>query len=345
MINIKFLSSFLSNSFSKIKEWLEKPSTNLILAAFLAVLFLYFDFALMKLLTEQEFVRNALRVKPYGVLKNFVIFCFLVTVVFSVIHRHFPNSPKILRFSWFFFVFHASFFALFWAANHFISHRLDLFQHHALLFSILWNVIGMSMAAAALLTFTDFVQFGRIILLFKKEWALSLIFSSLFLGVSPFLKASWQPLSYYVGKTAKFFLSLTYSGTFFNTETFFIGVREFAVYILQPCSGAEGIRLFVFLFTALIIADWKRIRKGPMVLLYLTGITIMFFANVVRIYLILLLGYEVYKKFGHQLAYKIVLDYFHTNFGWIFYMVIFLIFMRLTYPFLTRTSQKEKQSV
>jgi exosortase/archaeosortase family protein len=164
----------------------------------------------------------------------------------------------------------------------------------------------------------------------------------LFLYLTPFLEQYWQPLSRAVGATTAFFLKFTFSGAFFDPNTFYLGVREFSVYVYKPCSGVEGIRLFLFLFTLVLIFDWKKVAKFRALLVAAVGTAVMFLADVFRIYAIMFLGYVIYKKMGHEAAYRIVLEQFHSHFGWFFYILVLLILFRLSYPFLIRFSSQEK---
>jgi exosortase/archaeosortase family protein len=121
-----------------------------------------------------------------------------------------------------------------------------------------------------------------------------------------------------------------------------LGIREFAVYVYKPCSGVEGIRLFVFLFTAVIIFDWKRISKLRVIFVYAVGVLVMFAADVVRIYLILVLGFEIFKRYGYPTAYRIALEQFHSNFGWLFYTVVIVVLFKILYPFMIGWQDKKE---
>ena len=312
---------------------------------FCAVL-IFVEFSVIKLIVEHEIIRYNLIWKPHGFFKDFLIFSFLSAAIFFVINRARGESfPLLLTLSLPALLSHLSSLLLFISCTHFMTHRLAVFQTRPAFFTFLWSFFGLLAASSGTAIGLDFGQLFKLLAQYKKLWAICGIFSFLFLYLTPTLESYWQPLSLAIGRLSEFLLSLTYSGAFFTPDTFFLGVREFAVTIYKPCSGIEGIRLFIFLFTIVVITDWHRISKLRAILIYFIGSLIMFMADVVRVYFIVLLGYEVYKRWGHAMAYRIVLEHFHSNFGWVLYITVILLLFKIFYPFLIRLSSKEKDSV
>ena len=98
--------------------------------------------------------------------------------------------------------------------------------------------------------------------------------------------------------------------------------------IIFVCSGFEGITLFLLVFSILAIYDWKLINKGKLFFLYIAGALLMFFANIIR--LILIIGWMLY------VPQKLFFDAFHMNVGWITYAVVLGLFEYFTYNWLRR---------
>jgi exosortase/archaeosortase family protein len=119
----------------------------------------------------------------------------------------------------------------------------------------------------------------------------------------------------------------------------YLNIRDFGVTIGGRCAGVEGMTLFTVLFFALLIIDWQKLSKWRALLLFPLGILRMYFANIFRIYLILVLGYEVSVRMGREAAYHLILEHFHSNIGWILYTALILLFFWLALPFLARRAR------
>jgi exosortase/archaeosortase family protein len=94
------------------------------------------------------------------------------------------------------------------------------------------------------------------------------------------------------------------------------------VTIVQGCSGINGFELFDFLFSLVVVLDWNKLRKNRTLIAYFAGLVTMFLGNALRIITFVVLG-------NHGLAESITR--FHISAGWIFFSVIFLAYLRLTY--------------
>jgi exosortase/archaeosortase family protein len=327
---------------SSIGELLERPLVNFILAIAAAIFLIFFDFSIFKILVEHEILRYSLLYKPHWFVKDFLIFFFLSSMIFVLIHKEIREKEPYFHLSLPFLLLHFMLAGLFYSLMHFITHRLALFQANPALFSLLWSAVGIAMGLCAVLTFVRPKSLASILMTYKKEWFISFLFAGVFLALPHTLFDFWQPLSRFVGTSVVTLLSLTYKGTSFEPHTFMLGIREFAVYVYKPCSGVEGIRLFVFLFTAVIIFDWKRISKVRVLFVYTVGVVVMFVADVIRIYLILVLGFEIFKRYGYPTAYRIALEQFHSNFGWLFYTVVIVALFKVLYPFMIGWQEKNE---
>lgn len=94
------------------------------------------------------------------------------------------------------------------------------------------------------------------------------------------------------------------------------------VTILLACSGISGIELFDYLFASVVLLDWNRLRKGPTLIAYFAGIVVMFLGNGLRIASFVIFGN---RGFADAVA------RFHLSAGWVFFSIVFLVYLSLTY--------------
>jgi exosortase/archaeosortase family protein len=94
------------------------------------------------------------------------------------------------------------------------------------------------------------------------------------------------------------------------------------VTILFACSGISGIELFDYLFALVAILDWNRLHKGRTLIAYFAGITVMLLSNALRIAAFVVLGNRGFAD---------AVVRFHLSAGWIFFSVMFLVLLSLTY--------------
>lgn len=110
-------------------------------------------------------------------------------------------------------------------------------------------------------------------------------------------------------------------------------VMGFSAVIGKSCSGIDSLLLFISLYSLIFILDYPRVRKGVATLCFLIGIVGMFFVNVLRIFLLFLLG-----------AYwspATALGLFHTNVGWILFIIYFFVFWWIASKFVYRKQKKD----
>jgi exosortase/archaeosortase family protein len=98
--------------------------------------------------------------------------------------------------------------------------------------------------------------------------------------------------------------------------------KDLDVTILLACSGISGIELFDYLFAFVVLMDWNRLRKGRTLLAYFAGIAVMFLSNALRISALVILGNRGFAD---------AVVRFHLSAGWIFFSVVFLAYLCLTY--------------
>jgi exosortase/archaeosortase family protein len=97
--------------------------------------------------------------------------------------------------------------------------------------------------------------------------------------------------------------------------------------IVPGCSGIHGLELLGYLSAFVAFLDWNRLRKGRALLVYFAGIFVMLLGNALRITSFIVLGNHGFINFVSR---------FHQPAGWIFFSVIFLAYLSLTYSWMLK---------
>jgi len=132
---------------------------------------------------------------------------------------------------------------------------------------------------------------------------------------------SWLYFSSTVGVILKFVFSLMFDNVVFKVSNGAgptLGVEGFYIGISKVCSGIESLLLFISLFIILVITNWKHLNKKRMLILFMVGLIGTYFMNILRVFLLVLIAVKLSPKFA--------VDVFHTNAGWIFFLVYFIVF-------------------
>ncbi len=98
-----------------------------------------------------------------------------------------------------------------------------------------------------------------------------------------------------------------------------LGIRNFVVTVGAGCSGYEGMGLMVVFLTAYLILFRREFRFPVALTLIPLGVVVAWFANLVRIAALLLIG-------GHG-APALALGAFHTRTGWVLFCAVALAFV------------------
>jgi exosortase/archaeosortase family protein len=159
--------------------------------------------------------------------------------------------------------------------------------------------------------FALFISFGAAFLLFRWEYP---------------QRHLWQLLGYGVGRIVYFLLKMTgfRSASFaFNNSYPVVGTENFKVAILYLCSGVEGIITFLIAFLFIVLFNWGRIDKKLAFLAAYCGVLIMYIVNVIRIYLLIVLGHIT--KNTH------LVDFFHSQGSFVLYVAVIIIMLKQIY--------------
>jgi exosortase/archaeosortase family protein len=97
--------------------------------------------------------------------------------------------------------------------------------------------------------------------------------------------------------------------------------------IVLGCSGISGFELLGYLFGFVALLDWNRLRKRRALLVYFGGLLAMLLSNALRIALFVVLGNRGFASF---------VSGFHLPAGSIFFSFVFLVYISLTYRWMTQ---------
>lgn len=103
-----------------------------------------------------------------------------------------------------------------------------------------------------------------------------------------------------------------------------LGADGFFGSIGAACTGIVSLVLFSGLFLFIGFLDWEKLKKHIFILVYVFGAVGMFIVATMRTYLLFLIGANWSPAFANR--------GFHTNAGWIFFVLYFLIYLWFTYP-------------
>jgi len=121
-------------------------------------------------------------------------------------------------------------------------------------------------------------------------------------------------------------------------STFEVGTERCPVKILSPCSGYQGIILITLLFTAYLWWFRAHHRFPRSLVIFPVGIVLVFLANILRITALILVGTYISPQ--------IAIDGFHSQAGWIAFLVVGLgtigIISRM--PYFTLTDEETDAS-
>ena len=155
------------------------------------------------------------------------------------------------------------------------------------------------------------------------------------------LVAYFQGLWPYFSRNITIILNAVFSG-FFDTSYSLAGrtpllqVSGFKVLIEAPCSGIESMLLFLTFATGIFFLDYSRIRKGRYILISAAGFIGVYFVNILRLILLMLVGIYISPDFAVGL--------FHTNVGWLLFVIYFLAYYGIIKKFIYKKQESNKDN-
>lgn len=164
---------------------------------------------------------------------------------------------------------------------------------------------------------------------FKKEMGISIITFILALFLIIEFQKLWVYFSFIIAKIVYSLLNLTFSSTLtFSGSSPVISLNDFIVSIGKPCSGIDSMLMFIFLYVFIVGYDWKVLNKKKAMIMFIPGVISVFFLNIIRIYLLLLIGAFVSGTFA--------LGFFHSNASMVLFLGYFALFWGLLYKWMKR---------
>ncbi len=151
----------------------------------------------------------------------------------------------------------------------------------------------------------------------------------LFFAAILILRAAWRFFSGLIARIVYFLISLNFPDTAMaagqGDPT--LAISNFSVVIGSPCSGIDSLSMFAALFLLILVFDWKVINRKKAAWLFPVGLVGVFLMSILRVYLLMIVG--VYNP-------ELSLNLFHTNAGWILFVVYFLVFFYFAYPYMKK---------
>ncbi|MBW2978455.1 archaeosortase/exosortase family protein [Candidatus Woesearchaeota archaeon] len=165
---------------------------------------------------------------------------------------------------------------------------------------------------------------------FNKQIFYSIILAIIFKYLTVMFTRFWLIFSKVVSKAVFFLLSLNIKYVYlrFNKGVPVLGTSRFGATIYKPCSGIGGLSLFLLLFVLILLIEWKQVNKLRAFLILPIGLVGMLMTNILRIYLLFLVGIYISPSFA--------VGGFHSNIGWVLFVFYFLGFEYLSYDWLRK---------
>jgi len=171
----------------------------------------------------------------------------------------------------------------------------------------------------------------------KKEIIISIIIFILALFFIIEFQKLWSYFSFVIAKCVYYLLNLTSQTTLsFSNNTPIISLNNFIVNIGKPCSGIDSMLMFIFLYVFIVGYDWKVLNKKKAVMVFIPGVISVFFLNIIRIYLLLVIGAFISSKFA--------LGFFHTNASMILFLGYFALFWGLLYNWMKKKEFRKENN-
>lgn len=178
-----------------------------------------------------------------------------------------------------------------------------------------------------------FALFGtKIIKKFYKSLLISLVLSYFFFQLSLFFQRYWEFFSFLTTTIVAFLLKFSFNEVFVRYEGGIHGpllsADGFGAYIDNPCSGIEGLTLFIFLNLLIFTLDHKEINKKRSVAVLILGLFGIYGLNILRVYFVYVTALLYDPKFA--------IHVYHTNAGWILFIFYFIIYWLIIYYFIRK---------
>ncbi len=178
----------------------------------------------------------------------------------------------------------------------------------------LWLLIGSLSIISLLLAQITYCAWRQFLSAEKLNLVIALLAGFITWGLSTLASTSWSKLADITFYASHTLLSLFYNNVTALPKEKALGIGDFQVEIGIPCSGYEGIGLIIIFLSIYLWLMRAELRFPQVLLLYPIGVTLMWFFNVLRISLLIIVG----KEWSPEIA----IGGFHSNAGWIAFIAL-----------------------
>lgn len=219
-----------------------------------------------------------------------------------------------------------------------LASGLDLKEHHALV--IIFSLLG---CLAGCFTFISWQAFRHYAFRDERMTCVAIIgmfASGMYCVMDSYM---WERMAYSAALSSKFVLELLgldmdigvykriklYPATVLSSD-------NFTIMVYQPCSGLEGIFLFIFLLSLVLLLDWKMFLNLRLIETYLIGFIFMYVANILRIVSLFTLGHNANAPDASPLMASmkgLPMHIFHSFVGQLYYILAFMVFTHVLYAY------------
>lgn len=177
-----------------------------------------------------------------------------------------------------------------------------------------WLVTGIGALMLLLFSITPPFCWLRFIRQQHKKLLASILAGGLIWLLGQFSQQAWQPLANLTFWLSFYSLKMVYPEVVFDVSKKLLGTPSFQVFISPECSGYEGMGLIVVFLSIYIWVTRKELRFPQVYFLFPLGIIAIWLLNALRIVVLIAIG--------SSFSPKIAAGGFHSNAGWITFVVI-----------------------
>jgi exosortase/archaeosortase family protein len=224
----------------------------------------------------------------------------------------------------------------FYIFKYLINRNVDFFLQEPILWGIIKIIITILFIIFTGMTVFGFPFIRYFLKNYRKEIGYFIIFTTGFFFLMLLVQNAWSYFSSSISEIlyrvfSLFFDNVTYK-PFVSSFTMsegggpLLGINNFSAIIGKPCSGIDSLLLFTSVFVLIMILDYKKINKVKATIAFIIGAVGMFIVNLVRILLLFIVGAYIDPK--------LAIGLFHTNIGWILFIIYGLTFYWIAFKFI-----------
>ncbi len=113
-----------------------------------------------------------------------------------------------------------------------------------------------------------------------------------------------------------------------------IGTGLFTVSIVYTCSGLTGIFTFLITLGGIAVLKWEDMDKVRLAVVAYIGVFIMYVSNILRIYILMLIG--------HYGGASLAVDLWHSEGSTVFYTLVIIMIIKASYEWMKAPAEKRR---